>query len=209
MSRANSTSTRSIALVAVLAVAALLLLLGTDRGPDSHAAPVSAANSTGMARADMARAAARAHVAVLRRPRSATRDALPTAVLSGPLLADGALDVASARRVSSTAGPAWVATSGDGASVCSLVNGAVGCARTALLVDEELVPSIMGRSGEPNQVFGVVPDGVTDLALVHQDDRSESVRAVDGFFLVEIDEWPKAFTWETSNGPGTFTFPAR
>lgn len=208
MSGANSTYTRSIAIAALAAAVALVVLFtGGDRG--STAAPVSGQAGSALARADAARAEARAHVAALRRPRSATRDALPLAVLGGPLVAQGAIDSASARRVATAEGSGWVASSGDGRSVCSVVDGALGCASLAMLVGEEIVPSIMGRAGEPNQVFGVVPDGVTDLALVHLDDRSEAVRAVDGFFVVESDDWPKSFTWENSSGPASFAFPTR
>jgi len=209
MNRLRTTTIRSTALLVALAAALLLALtLGADGGAGtSHAAPSTFASAA--ERAAAGRAVARAHVAALRRPRSATRDALPPTVLGGPLLADGALDVATARRVSADGASVWVASSGDGQDVCAVVDGGLGCTSLLALLDEGMVPSIMGRAGEPHQVYGVAADGVTDIELVHQDDRTEPVTVTDGFYLIASDDPPKALTWLGPSGAESFTFPTR
>jgi hypothetical protein len=203
-------NTRSIAVVLTLAVIGTLLVLALSGSGDagtSHAAP--SASTSASERAAAGRAVARAHVAALRRPRSATRDALPPTMLGSPLLSDGALDVATARRVSVDDTTGWVASSGDGQDVCALVDGALGCTALTTLVDEGMTPSIMGRAGEPHQVFGVAADGVSDIELVHQDDRAEAVSITDGFYLIASDDWPKELTWLGPDGAESFTFPTR
>lgn len=199
---------RSIAAMIGLAVAAALLVSLATGGGDRPKAAQSAA-SPGERSAATGRAAAAAEVALLRRPRVATRDVLPTGLLSGPLLADGALDVATTRRVTTGGEQVYVASSADGRQVCSLLDGGLGCTSVSSLLDEGTAPSVIWRSGEPFSVFGVAADGVTDIELIDLDDRAHPVTVTDGVYLVESDEWPKALTWEGASGSESFTFPDR
>lgn len=208
MNATIKTSMRSIAaLLLIAATAALLVTLLDGRGTSRSQAAAAGEPIPALAQAAAGRETARAHVAALRRPRSATRDALPTAVLAGPLLSDGALDAATARKVATDGGSGWVASSGDGQSVCAVVDGALGCTTLSSLLGDGAAPSIMGRLGEPHQVFGVAADGVREIELVHQDDSTEPVAITDGFYLVASDEMPKALTWTGPDGPASFAFP--
>lgn len=198
---------RSIAGAIGLAVAAALIV-SLATGGDSPTAAQSAA-SPGERSAAAGRAAAAAEVALLRRPRVATRDVLPPGLLSGPLLADGALEVATTRRVTTEGEQVYVASSADGRQVCSLVNGGLGCTSLSSLLDEGTAPSVIWRTGEPFSVFGVAADGVTDIELVDLDDRAHPVTVTDGVYLIESDEWPQALTWVGANGSESFTFPDR
>jgi hypothetical protein len=196
----------ALVLTVAVAAAALLLLDGSDPSP-SRAARPAASPSGALAQASARRETARAHVAALRRARSATRDALPPKLLGGPLMADGALDAATARKVAVADGGGWIASSGDGASVCAVINGALGCSSLRALTVDGTSPAIMGRVGEPIHVFGPASDDVSDLTLVHLDRRTESVTVTDNFYDVETDDWPRSLTWLGPDGLESFDFP--
>ncbi|MBB4662976.1 hypothetical protein [Conexibacter arvalis] len=207
MNRASDISIRTLALAIAAAIAAALLVLlldggGTDRSQAAAGGPTSAA-----AAAAAGRATARQQVALLRRPRSATRDALPPPVLGGPLLAGGVLDVATVRKAPVAGASAYVASSGDGQAVCAVVDGALGCASLTSLLVDGTEPSIMGRAGEPHQVFGVAAAGVSDIELVQLDDSTDPVTVVDGFYLIASDDYPQALTWLGPSGAESFEFP--
>lgn len=207
MSENVNTTIRSIAMALLLAAAAALFVAIAAGGGDRSHAASSPAAAPGERAAAAGRAAAAAEVALLRRPRSATRDALPPALLGGPLLAGGALDLGTVRRAPAGSRTAYVASSGDGQDVCAVLDGGLGCTALSALLDEGTTPSIIGRSGETLKVFGVAADGVTDIELVDLDDRATAVTVTDGFYVAATDEWPQALTWEGPNGSESFTFP--
>jgi hypothetical protein len=210
MSRATITSPRALLLL-LLAAGALLLAVLHSSGSHGPATATAAdgAQSPAAARAAAGRAAARAEVALLRRPRSATRDAIPPALLGGPMLADGAIDTATARTVLDDGEATYVASSSDGRDVCAIADGAMGCTPTAALAAAGTTPSIAGRRGEPFHVFGVAADDVSDLVLVEADGTETPVTATDGVYRVDTGAWPQALTWSTPEGPQRFAFPAR
>jgi len=201
---AARTTLRSIGIAVALAVtAALLVALATAGGDSPHAA--QSAEPAAERSAAAGRAAAAAEVALLRRPRAA-RDALPTDVLAGPLLADGALDLATARRAP-TGRRAYVASSADGQEVCAVIDGGLGCTAVSALLDEGTSPSVIWHDPTEYVVFGVAADGVTDVELVDLDDRAQPVTVTDGFYAVESDTWPQRLTWTGPSGSASFDFP--
>lgn len=185
---------------------------GASRSDDPVAASAAAAAAPAppiTAAAAQGRARARAQLHVLRSPRNLSRDAVPTQVLHGQLLADGSVDIADARRVSGADGEsAWIAPSADGKSVCGVRAGAVACPPVALLEVTGLSPGINGRAGDDFHVWGIAGDDVSSILLEQSDGRRTSVSVTDNFFDVETRAWPRGLTWTGPEGAESFTFPA-
>lgn len=192
--------------------AAVSVAHGASRPDDPVAAPAVAAAApapTATAAAAQGRARARAQLSVLRSARDLRRDAVPMQVLHDRLLADGAVDLANARRVSGAGGESvWIAPSADGKSVCGVRAGAVACPSLALLEVTGLSPGINGRAGESFHVWGIAGDDVSSIVLELSDGRRSSVSVTDNFFDVETRTWPRGLTWTGPEGAESFTFPA-
>lgn len=206
MSRSTTTSIRSIAATAALAAAAALLLALLTGGGEAPRAAQSAPSQAERSAAAGRRLAV-SKVPLLRRPRVPARDVLDPATPAGPLLADGALEVATVRRAPAGKRADYVAVSADGKGVCTIVDGGLGCTSLSSLLDEGTAPSIIGRAREPFVVFGVADVDVTDIELVQLDDSTDPVTITSGYYEITSDDWPQAMTWENSDGPQSYTFP--
>lgn len=181
-------------LVVVIAVAG-----GVALGGDAQREPA------GLSTSAQARAALAPYMATLRRGRGGN-DGVPSEVTDGPLASGDFADFDSARQVGH--GDAWIipAQHRSTPGVCLVARGFMACPSTAALLERGISISVAGRLGEPDHVFGMAVDGITQVHLVFDDGRDVELPVADNYFRYD-GPLPDRLTWETPQGVRSMTVP--
>jgi hypothetical protein len=138
------------------------------------------------------------------RARDTVDDAIAREMAAGPLLADGAADVATARRVQPKVGrPGWLMegakAAGGRRSVCYAREGFLNCASTAAIAEQGVVTMVSTR-GDDVSIEGIAVDGISAVDITLRTGKVVRAPVVDNVFLIEANEPPSEVRWQGAQG---------